>query len=307
MKTRVGSSAGPHTEGVRNYLGRDGLDDLARFGIKVKPFSIATRVVRRSPHLRNTTRGPSYYLVARGGGEGTLERQLLAEALESGAVVRFKSRVGPTEADIVATGAPRDRVNITAAGYRFTRDGSHLSDEEIHSLWDNTVAPRGYLCILPGPVWHSIYSCAWGTIAYGALLAMVDRALQYDWIRELIGEARIVGKIYGKGFFEPNPFMKLASSRPLVVGEAAGIQDAVGGFGIRYSVVSGALAARALLRDSDYAASLRVEFKDDFDVATQGRKWLDQATNDDFDDLVRKLGPEGGVTDYATWRKTRFA
>jgi hypothetical protein len=38
----------------------------------------------------------------------------------------------------------------------------------------------------------------------------------------------------------------------------------------------------------------------------RGREWLDRATNDDFDELVRRLGPEGQVEDYATWRKTRF-
>jgi flavin-dependent dehydrogenase len=306
MKARVGSSAGPHSEGIRNYLGRDGLDDLARFGPVVKPFSVATRVVRHSPHLANTIRGPSYYLVARGSGPGTLERQLLEQAIDAGARVHFKKKVSRADVDLWATGAPRDKVNIIAAGYRFTREGSNLPDREIHSLWDNNVAPHGYLCLLPGPMWHSIYACAWGGVPYADLLRRVDRVLRHDWVRDLVDEAGIVGRIYGKGFFDPDPLRGLSSAKPLVAGEAGGIQDAVGGFGIRYSVASGALAAQALLGGTNYVAALQAEFQDDFAVAMRGREWLDRATNDDFDELVRRLGPEGQVEDYATWRKTRF-
>ncbi len=306
-KARVGSTAGPHTEGIRNYLGRDGLEDLARFGVAVRPFSVAMRVVRRSPHGQNTIRGPSYFLVTRGGGPGTLERQLLDAALDAGAAVRYQTRASPTEVDVWATGAPRDRVNIIAAGYRFSRAGAALPDDEIHSLWDNDVAPRGYLCVLPGPEWHSVYACAWGPIAYGDLLARVDRALRFPWVAGLIGRARVLGKIYGKGHYQEDPVAGLSSSPPLVVGEAGGFQDAVGGFGIRYAVASGFLAAEALLGKGDFLSAIRSEFAGDFEEAVRGRRWLDRATNDDYDELVRKLGAEGQVPDYATWRKARFS
>ena len=306
VKSRVGSTAGPHTEGIRNYLGRDGLEDLVRFGVSVRPFSVATRVVRRSPHGTNTIRGPSYYLVARGGGPGTLERQLLDQALAAGVSVRYKARASPSDVDILATGAPRDGVNIIAAGYRFSRSGAELPDDEIQSLWDNDIAPRGYLCVLPGPEWHSVYACAWGTVPYGELLGKVDRALRFPWIARLLGRAKLLGKIYGKGYFEEDPLGRLTASRPIAVGEAGGFQDAVGGFGIRYAVASGYLAAKSLLDGPDFVATMRAEFAGDFEEAVRGRRWLDQATNDDYDALVRKLGSEGQVTDYATWRKARF-
>lgn len=307
MKAAVGSSAGSHTEGVRNYLGRDGLEDLARFGVRVKAFSIAQRVARRAPNFTSVVIGPSYHLVARGPGRDTLERQLLEQALDAGARVVFRTKVSPDAVDIFATGAPRSRVNIVAAGYRFTREGSNLRDDEIHSLFDNAIAPRGYLCVLPGPVWHSVYTCAWASMPYNALLRMVDRAFALDWVRELLGTAEIVGRIFGKGYYASDPYEAARSPGPVRVGEAAGIQDAVGGFGIRYAIASGALAARSLLDKSDYAANLRAEFLDDFEIAKRGRAWLDRATNDDYDALLQKLGPEGRVADYAEWRKDRFA
>jgi len=306
MKARVGSSAGPHTEGIRNYLGHDGLEELARFGVRVQPFSVARRTVRRSPRFTSEITGPSYHLVARGGGPGTLERQLLQQALDAGATVRFKAKVRPEEVSILATGAPRDQVNIVAAGYRFSREGSNLTDEEIHALFDNTIAPRGYLCVLPGPVWQSIYSCAWGSIEYNELLRKVDAALQLDWVRNLVGAAKLVGKIYGKGYYADDPYSTASQPGPLRVGEAGGIQDAVGGYGIQFAVASGHLAARSLLEGAPYVELLRKEFGEAFEISRRGRGWLDRATNDDYDAFLKKLGPTGTLEDYSKWRESRF-
>ena len=306
MKTRVGSSAGTHTEGVRNYLGRDGLEDLARFGVKVRPFAVANRVVRRSRRSVSVVRGPSYYMVDRGGGPQSLERQLLEQALDGGAQVRFKTKAVPSDVDLFATGAPKNSVNIFAGGYRFSHEGSNLESDEIHALFDNDLAPQGYLCILPGPSAHSIYTVSWRALPYGELVEKVDRALRLDWVREILGTATRVGRIYGKGYFHSDPYSIAAQAGVLRAGEASGIQDAVGGFGIRYAVGSGALAAKSLLTGSDYATMLREEFRDDFEVAMKSRAWLERATDEDYDRFLEKLGPEVGVSDYASWRGVRF-
>src|SRR5207245_9439757 len=116
----------------------------------------------------------------------------------------------------------------------------------------------------------------------------------------------ILGRIYGKGYFHPDPYALAAQAGVLRAGEASGIQDAVGGFGIRYAVGSGALAAKSLLTGSDYATMLREEFRDDFEVAMKSRAWLERATDEDYDRFLEKLGPEVGVSDYASWRGVRF-
>jgi len=305
MKSRVGSSAGVHTEGIRNYLGWNGLEDLARFGIKIRPFSITNRVVRRSRHFVSVVRGPSYYLVDRGG-PSSVERQLLDQALDAGVQVRYKTKVDLTSVDIRATGAPKGKANMLAAGYRFDREGSNLPDDEIHAAFDSDLAPAGYLCVLPGPTWHSVYSVSWRVLPYEELLAKVDRALRLDWVRDLLGMATRVGRIYGKGYYHPNPYEAAYKDTVPHAGEAGGIQDAVGGFGIRYAIVSGALAAKALLDDLNYPALLREEFGDEFEAAMKSRAWLDRATDEDYDRLLEKLGPEVGLSDYTSWRGVRF-
>lgn len=305
LKSRVGSSAGVHTEAIRNYLGWDGLDDLTRFGVKVRPFSVANRVVRRSLHFVSAVRGPSYYLVDRGG-PLSVERQLLEQALDLGVQVRYRTKADLTSVDVRATGAPKGKANMLAAGYRFAREGSNLPDDEIHAVFDSDLAPAGYLCILPGPAWHSIYTVSWRVLPYEELLAKVDRAFRLDWIRNILGTAHRVGRIYGKGYYHPNPYEAALKDMVPHVGEAAGIQDAVGGFGIRYAVASGALAAKALLEDLSYPALLREEFRDDFEIALKSRAWLDRAKDEDYDRLLEKLGPEVGLSDYTSWRGVRF-
>src|SRR5205807_3073276 len=176
LKSRVGSSAGTHTEGVRNYLGRDGLEDLARFGVKVRPFAVANRVVRRSRRSVSVVRGPSSYMVDRGRGPQSLERQLLEQALDAGAQVRVKTRAVPSDVDLFATGAAKNSVNIFAGGYRFSHEGSNLESDEIHALFDNDLAPQGYLCILARTSADSIYTVSSHALSYGERVAMVDRA-----------------------------------------------------------------------------------------------------------------------------------
>jgi flavin-dependent dehydrogenase len=245
-------------------------------------------------------------MVDRGGGPVSLEKQLLEQALDAGVQVRFKTKADPAAVDLLATGAPKNLVNIFAGGYRFSHEGSNLEPGEIHALFDNDLAPQGYLCILPGPSAHSIYTVSWRALPYGELVAKVDRALRLEWVREILGTATKVGRIYGKGYFHPDPYSVVAQGGVLRAGEASGIQDAVGGFGIRYAVGSGALAAKSLLTGSDYPSMLREEFQDDFEVAMKSRAWLERATDADYDRFLEKLGPEVGVSDYASWRGVRF-
>src|SRR5205814_972150 len=81
--------------------------------------------------------------------------------------------------------------------------------------------------------------------------------------------------------------------------EASGIQDAVGGFGIRYAVGSGAPAAKSPLTGADYPAMLRAGCRDDVEVAMKSREWLARATGEDYDRFLEEVGPEGGVRDDA--------
>jgi len=57
---------------------------------------------------------------------------------------------------------------------------------------------------------------------------------------------------YGNFFFDKPAF----ENNRYYVGEAAGLQDCLFGFGMRYAITSGYLAAKSIIEDKDYAALL---------------------------------------------------
>lgn len=306
MKNRVASGAGHHTEGIRNYLGRDGLEEIRSWGFRVEPFSLATRVVRKSPSFVSTVRGVSYYLVERGGRPNSLEAQLYRQAVHLGVTFHFKEPADLERTEIIATGAPVGRVNIVAAGFRFSKQGSHLGPDTIYAVFDNEYAPHGYLCVLPGSTDNSVYAVSWSDLRFASLLRRVERARELPMLSEVLGTARRLGGIYGRGYVAADPISLAKMTDHLFVGEAAGFQDALGGFGIRYALLTGMLAANAIAEGRDYQELLRREFGDEFKIAAQQREMLKRANNEVYDKMLQGLGRETFVNEYESWRRIRF-
>jgi flavin-dependent dehydrogenase len=76
---------------------------------------------------------------------------------------------------------------------------------------------------------------------------------------------------------------------PLVVGEAAGFLDYLWGFGIRQAMLSGVLAARALLEGSDYESLVASEIRPLVQSSLINRKFYDRAGNRAYRAVVRYL------------------
>jgi flavin-dependent dehydrogenase len=76
---------------------------------------------------------------------------------------------------------------------------------------------------------------------------------------------------------------------PLVVGEAAGFLDYLWGFGIRHAMLSGVLAARALLEGGDYESLVASEIRPLVQSSLINRKLYDRAGNRACRALVRYL------------------
>jgi len=301
-KQRLLPSTGPHTEALRNYGPHDALEELQSYGFTTRPFGEVRRAIRMSAHYENVLTGKSYYLFMRGRESYTVDQQLCRNALDLGVEVHLGMRA-PEGVDIVATGPPEGKFNMMAAGYTFAADGSNLERDTVIALLDNTVAPGGYLAITPGVEYHSIYSGSWTDLSYERVLSMAERAFERPWIRAILGDSRWVDKIYGRAFYSSDPIATAVREQARYAGEAGGFQDAVAAYGFRYAVITGALAARSVLEEVDYRSLLRKVFRDEFQKAFAYRQKLDTATNDDFDDLVKALGPEVTLEEYRQLRE----
>lgn len=304
-KTRLLPSSGPHSEGIRNYRKLDSLGELRSVGFDLAPFATVHRTVRASPNARTDLVGPAHYLFRRGREPESVDQALLRLAQAAGATFHFGTALEAGDADIVATGPPKDETQILGAGYTFSAAGSPLERHVACALFDNEVAPAGYLAITPGIEFHSIYSVSWSEFDFDRLVARVRRAFEVPWIREILGTSTFVGKIHGRAHFVRDPIARAERGGALYVGEAGGFQDAVAGFGFRYAAMTGALAARSLLQGEDYRGLLRQAFGHEFEESWAFREKLNHATNDDYDKMFQDLGPEITLEAYVAQRGAR--
>ena len=192
-------------------------------------------------------RAPLFYMVERGPGPGTLDSALLAQARESGVEVRFNSRVRQIEGPGILAAGPRAADAIAV--------GLHFETSMPDGWWvicDDDLAPQGYAYLLVTNGRGTVKSCMFS--GFKRESEYVARTV--DRFRKLVGlEMRNPQPHGGAGNFRI-PGSAYSGPHPMV-GEQAGFQDTLWGFGMRFAVISGILAARSLLDGSNYDARWR--------------------------------------------------
>ena len=253
-KDRVGHRFHDDFQGLENWTGeQDVLDELAAAGIASSfdhhPFDHGTIFDPSGCSYVVKGRRPIFYLLRRGPGEGTLDSALLAQARAAGVEVRFGDRVKTfAEVGVLAAG-PRE-AGVIAAGHVFE---TNMSDGAWLALGDE-IAPGGYAYLLVRD--------GRGTVASCMFTGFRDQARHVksaeDFFRAHAGlEMRNARAFGGYGAYRL-PRSAHQGGHP-VIGEHAGFQDALGGFGIRHAIRSSVLAAECLLTGADYTARWQSE------------------------------------------------
>ena len=234
-------------QGLENWSDeQDVLDELRAAGIEISfdhhaaSSGIAFDGLGQRYPLYSST--PLYYLVRRGKGEGTLDRALLQQARAAGSHVPLGARAGHADGPTVLAAGPR-RADAIAVGYVFETgmpDGSWLA-------LDNRLAPFGYAYLLVNGGRGTVASCMFTGFKMQA--ESVERTIAF--FEEHAGLEMREPRPFG-GFANFRlPRTALQGGHP-VVGEQAGFQDSLAGFGLRYALRSGLLAARSILDGTDY-------------------------------------------------------
>ncbi len=225
---------------------------LARLGLPAPPWRPATEAEFFDHRLRRRairSAKPFGWFVTRGPDEGTLDRTLLAAAEAAGAEVRFRSRLEPAEASLVATG-PQTPDGL-ARETTFETDGV----DRVRVLFDPRFAPGGYayLFTLGG---RGTFGCA-----VVRDLAGIDGHFEASLAR-----MREVEEVPMEGRRDAYSFMSFALKAEArrdgtdAVGESGAFQDYLFGLGMRYAISSGALAAECLLSRRDFQEAQREAF-----------------------------------------------
>lgn len=192
---------------------------------------------------------PLYYLITRGSDAGSLDTSLLRQALDAGVEVRFNDRVHKIEGAAVLGIGPRIPDAI-AVGYVFETD---MPDGD-WICFNNALAPLGYAYLLVHDGRGTVASCMF--TGFKRQAEYVRRTVTY--FQDRVGLRMRAQRPFG-GFANFRLPRTAVQGGHLVVGEQAGFQDALAGFGMRYAFRSGALAARSLIEDVDYTRLWRRE------------------------------------------------
>lgn len=277
-------------QGLENWTSDDDvLHALERQGIAINfPNRPTSQITVAGADLeRFTIRSdrPLAYLVKRGREEDSLDRRLAAQAAASGVTFRFHSRVHAEELPgpvIVATG-PRGTEGIAAGIVAST---SHR--DQCVAIVSDAIAPKGYA-----------YCAIWSGRATLATVLMRDFPRAWACLDEARAAFARLGltdfrnaRRFG-GRVHVSCTDRLIEGRRLFVGEAAGLQDYLFGFGLRYALVSGHLAAQALLTGERYDALVARHLRHSLRAGFVNRYLFDRLGDRGHARLIRWLAGGG--------------
>lgn len=263
---------------------------LKNYGIDFFPSGKIKQMIMKSPGKKVTIKGNLGYIVPRGNQQRSLENQLLLRLIQTG--IHFNSKVSYKEL------AEKFDYVVVASG----RD----SEAREMGLWEE----EGIVYVVEANVSGSFYPesstiyfnteyCGTG---YGRLtpfntasavvgLYIIGRnemdSLQHfrDFIRkEGLDNNEIVLRAI------PQPFTigrvkKCRVGNVLLAGRAAGLTERVLGCGSFEALISGTLAARAILNGDDYDESIKA-YKEHVENISSYRKIINKFSNDDFDKML---------------------
>ncbi|NIN36519.1 MAG: NAD(P)-binding protein [Gammaproteobacteria bacterium] len=244
-------------QGLENWTStEDILEQMSAIGIEpefeVAPFKeLVCYNHMGQEHICQSSQ-PIFYLVRRGNAPGTLDSELKEQALAAGVEIIFNSSCRELpEGGIVAQGP--HRADVIAIGYVFRTD---MADAAFVALSDQ-LAPQGYAYLLVHKGLGTVASCMFTDFHNERIY--LDRTVGFFQKKAglAIHNERRFG---GSGNFSIPP--SAHKKNILHVGESAGFQDAFAGFGLRYAILSGHLAAESLLDNSpeSYEVAWRKHF-----------------------------------------------
>lgn len=234
---------------------------------------------------------PLFYLTERGKGSGSLDQGLKRQAMDAGVEIHFGEKISrlPDGVVIDGTGPKGSKTMAIARGITF--ETTHPN-----GYWgfiDNRIAPGGYAYLL--------INGGRGTLATFIFRGFQQIRMYFDrsiaTISSLVDVDMYQTRVFGGyGNFDIKDTIT-RNNNVLYVGERAGLQDALWGFGMRYAMLSGYLAAQSIIRDTTYDDLYNLIIKPKLEVALANRWLFDHLGNAGYRYFLKKMGKTPSVTD----------
>lgn len=272
-------------QGLENWSTKEDVTDLlARIGIKINFLCHPYREGNLyDPDLRKVTvrsSEPFFCLVRRGSEPGTLDYGLKAQAIEAGVDILFNKRIEKLpDGGIVAIGP-----KVADAIVKGVLFETELPDMAV-TIADDRLAPKGYAYLLV----HT----GQATLATVLFRHFRDERKYFNQTLEALQklyplQMKSPREFGGYGNFSIRPTEQ--RSGKLYIGEAAGFQDALSGFGIRYAILSGYFAARSIIENESYDRIWKRELLPMLKTGLVNRFLFEMAGNGGYRRMVAGMG-----------------
>ena len=239
-------------QGLENWTGsKDFFDEMREWGLdpdsfKSDAFSVVDLIHPDDEITQPITDGVAFRVVERGTDEHCIDQGFKRMAIEAGATIHYRSKRKPEECQIIAAG-PKDSSAVAFGEIFHTDHPNHVSFQ-----LNDKLAPGAYsyLIVIDGS--GLICTCLWRKQKKSGRY-LNETIAWYESHYEL--NRRPIKRVGGKGDFSlPD---KYYHDGRYYVGEAGGLQDFMWGFGMRYAITSGVLAAKSILGEGDYESEVR--------------------------------------------------
>ncbi|MBI5639992.1 MAG: NAD(P)/FAD-dependent oxidoreductase [Nitrospirae bacterium] len=247
MSSDVGHRLNGDFQGLENWSSKKDITELFKdIGIETNflcvPYYGGTIYAPEMKPAVIKSERPIFYLVKRGTMPGTLDMGLKEQALSLGVEILFNHRLDKFDGKAIVGTGPKG-ADAVAVGITFN---TSMEDQAVVVL-DDGIAPKGYSYLLVNQ-------------GYGTMVTVLYR----EFRRENEYFERMLN------FFKANMDMDINNGKrfgcygnfflrdtqihhdKLYTGESAGFQDCLWGFGMRYAILSGYLAARSFIDGSTY-------------------------------------------------------
>ncbi len=262
----VGHRFGGDYQGIENWTTKDdALNVLQDLGITTNfsamPCRNGTVFDPKDRRYEIKSDETLFYVVERGPGPESLDSALLRQAQSLGVEVRFNSRLRHMAGPGILAAGPR-AADAIAVGYHFETN----MQDGYWAICDDELAPQGYAYLLVMNGRGTVKTCMFSDFKREKVY--VERTLAA--FQRLVGlEMKNPQPHGGSGNFRI-PRSAYSGPHPLV-GEQAGFQDTLWGFGMRLAISSGVLAARSLLTGENYDMLWQRELKPQMDTSVINR------------------------------------
>jgi flavin-dependent dehydrogenase len=267
-------------QGIENWSKeKDALKEIREMNIKTNfKFWISKKIDildYKDNKSKFSSKRSLFYLVRRGCMPESLDSSLKKQAIDSGVRIIFNSKAKEEDVDIIATGP--SRIFAIAKGMSF--ETKHKSVHMMQLNDEDSFKGYSYAFIAGG---H-------GSIATVLFGKYPDANKEFNEVKEHFLKHH---KIKIKNSREWSGFGAFSLSGPyirngkLIIGEAAGLQDFLWGFGMRSSMISGYLAAKSIIENKSYKKLIKENFGNYLKNALVNRFLWERLGNTGYKDFL---------------------